>query len=72
MNPWKGLPPGSGFTRTRYEFRKDVSHFVIHDPGKRLRFCYGARPILVNLSGRGDKAMDYMIGHYGPGGEFGI
>jgi tryptophan synthase beta chain len=28
--------------------------------------------ILVNLSGRGDKDMDYMIEHYGTGGEFGI
>ncbi|NQX02540.1 pyridoxal-phosphate dependent enzyme [bacterium] len=31
-----------------------------------------ARTVLVNLSGRGDKDMDYMIEHYGTGGEFGI
>ena len=29
-----------------------------------------ARTVLVNLSGRGDKDMDYMIEHYGTGGEF--
>lgn len=47
----KGLPPGSGFTRTRYEFRKDASHFIIHDPANRLRFCYGARPAAIRLEG---------------------
>ena len=31
-----------------------------------------ARNILVNLSGRGDNDMDYMIEHYGNGGEFRI
>jgi tryptophan synthase beta subunit len=30
------------------------------------------RTILVNLSGRGDKDMDYMIEHYGTGGDYGI
>jgi tryptophan synthase beta subunit len=30
------------------------------------------RTVLVNLSGRGDKDMDYMIEHYGTGGDFGI
>ena len=31
-----------------------------------------ARTVLVNLSGRGDKDMDYMIEHYGTGDNFGI
>ncbi len=31
-----------------------------------------ARTVLVNLSGRGDKDMDYMIEHYGTGGDYGI
>jgi tryptophan synthase beta subunit len=30
------------------------------------------RTVLVNLSGRGDKDMDYMIEHYGTGADFGI
>ena len=28
------------------------------------------RTVLVNLSGRGDKDMDYMIEHYGTGDNF--
>ena len=47
----KGLPHGSTFTRTRYEFRKNASHFVIHDPGSRLRFCFGARPTSIRVVG---------------------
>lgn len=31
-----------------------------------------ARTVVVNLSGRGDKDMDYMIEHYGTGGDFAI
>ncbi|MCF7675070.1 MAG: tryptophan synthase subunit beta, partial [Akkermansiaceae bacterium] len=31
-----------------------------------------AQTILVNLSGRGDKDMDYMIEHYGTGDDFAI
>ncbi len=30
------------------------------------------RTVLVNLSGRGDKDMDYMIEHYGTGDDYGI
>jgi tryptophan synthase beta subunit len=31
-----------------------------------------AQTVLVNLSGRGDKDMDYMIEHYGEGAGFEI
>jgi len=31
-----------------------------------------ARTVLVNLSGRGDKDMDYMIEHHGTGDAYGI
>jgi len=48
----KGVPSGSAFTRTRFEFRKDTSDFVIHDPGNRLRFCFGAVPSEIRLDGR--------------------
>lgn len=48
----KGQPPSSSYTRTRYEFRKGNSHFVIHDPGSRLRFCFGARPASIRVEGR--------------------
>lgn len=47
----KGLPPDSRHTRTRFEFRKDASHFVLHDPGNRLRFCFGAVPSVVRSDG---------------------
>jgi len=30
------------------------------------------RTVLVNLSGRGDKDMDYMIEHYGTGGDYSL
>ncbi len=46
-----GLPSGSRFTRTRFEFHKDAAHFVIRDPGNRLRFCFGTVPAAIRVEG---------------------
>jgi hypothetical protein len=46
-----GLPSGSHFTRTRFEFRKGTSHFIIRDPGNHLRFCFGAVPAAIRVEG---------------------
>lgn len=44
-----GLPANSRYTRTRFEFHKDAVHFVIRDPGNRLRFCFGAVPAAIRV-----------------------
>ncbi len=46
-----GQPSGTRFTRTRFEFHKDAAHFIIHDPGNRLRFCFGSVPAAVRVEG---------------------
>jgi tryptophan synthase beta chain len=50
----------------------ESSHAVAHAMRLARENPDTARTILVNLSGRGDKDMDYMIQHYGTGGDFTI
>lgn len=50
----------------------ESAHAVAHAMRHARENPDQARSILVNLSGRGDKDMDYMIEHYGNGGEFRI
>ena len=50
----------------------ESSHAVAHAMRLARETPDTARTVLVNLSGRGDKDMDYMIEHYGTGGDFGI
>jgi hypothetical protein len=45
------LNPNSGYTKTRFEFHKDDSNFVIRDPSSRLRFCFGAIPSSIRIEG---------------------
>ncbi len=50
----------------------ESSHAVAHAIRLARENPDTARTILVNLSGRGDKDMDYMIERHGTGGEYGI
>ncbi len=48
----------------------ESSHAVAHAIRLSRENPKHARSILVNLSGRGDKDMDYVIEHYGFGQDF--
>ena len=50
----------------------ESSHAVAHAMRLARENPDTPRTVLVNLSGRGDKDMDYMIEHYGTGGDYDI
>jgi tryptophan synthase beta chain len=48
----------------------ESSHAVAHAMRLARQNPDEPRTVLVNLSGRGDKDMDYMIEHYGEGDNY--